>query len=509
MAGRALFTTLSVMAGAWLLTSCGGAADDTGDLPPSPPPPAKTWTRPANLTDNISPDGQHAAYPQVAMDANGNALVVWQQVDVGGTYGQIFVSEYRNGSWTHPASLTDNISPDGQYAADPQAAMDANGNALVVWGQNDGTANCGGNACTQIFVSEYRNGSWTHPASLTDNISPDGQGAQAPQVAMDANGNAVVVWKQGDGATQQIFTSEYRGGKWTHPANLSDNISPDGRYAFYYPQVAMGDNGDAVVVWVQDSGTYAQTFVSEYRNGSWTHPASLTDNISPDGQGAQAPQVAMDANGNAVVVWKQGDGTTNCSGSICFQIFLSEYRNGSWAHPANLTDHISPDGQHAFAPQVAIDTNGNAVVVWGQHDGTTNCAGSTCYQIFLSEYHKGSWTHPASLTDNISPDGQHAQGPQVAMDAKGNALVVRAQGDGTTICAGSACDQIFASEYRNGSWTHPADLTDHISLNGQNAGSPQLAMDANGNAVVVWAQDDGTANCGGSACAQIFASEYR
>jgi len=49
---------------------------------------------------------------------------------------------------------------------------------------------------------------WHHPISLSDNISPDGQNASVPQVAMDNNGNAIIAWKQYDGTYYQIFKSE-------------------------------------------------------------------------------------------------------------------------------------------------------------------------------------------------------------------------------------------------------------------------------------------------------------
>ncbi len=444
----------------------------------------KSWTHPASLTDNISPDGQDAKYPQAAMDDNGNVIIVWAQSD--GSFNQIFKSEYRNGAWTHPASLADNISPDGQGAFYPQVAMDNNGNAVIAWHQSDGTKE-------QIFKSEYRNGAWTHPASLADNISPDGQHAESPQVAMDNNGNAVIVWYQVDnvGTNWQIFKSEYRNGAWTHPASLTDNISPDGQTA-YSSQVAMDNNGNAVIVWYQvdNGGTNWQIFKSEYRNNAWTHPADLADNISPDGQNASGPQVAMDNNGNAVIVWCQSDGSFNN------QIFKSEYRNNAWTHPSSLTDNISPDGQYASSPQVAMDNNGNAVIVWQQNDGANG-------QIFKSEYRSGAWTHPADLTDNISPD-EDAGAPEAAMDDNGNAVIVWDQ----YIDTDNINIHIFKSEYRNGAWTHPASLTDNISPDpGQeDASSPQAAMDNNGNAVIVWQQNDGTS---ATTYNQIFKSEFR
>jgi hypothetical protein len=431
------------------------------------------WKYPSSLSDNISPDGQIAYSPQVAMDNNGNAIVTWYQSD--GAKSQIFKSEYRGGVWTHPSSLLDNISPDGQDAYGSQVAMDNNGNAIITWFQSDGTKN-------QIFKSEYRGGVWTHPSSPSDNISPDGQDAYSSRVAMDNNGNAIITWFQSDGSKNQIFKSEYRGGVWTPPSSLSDNISPDGENA-YDPQVAMDNNGNAIITWRQSDGLNLQIFKSEYRGGVWTHPSSLSDNISPDGQGTFLPQVAMDNNGNAIITWYQFDGSND-------QIFKSEYRGGVWIHPSSLSDNISPHvwNSDAYSPQVAMDSNGNAIITWYQSNGSKT-------QIFKSEYRGGVWTHPASISDNISPDGQDTDNPQVAMDNNGNAIIVWMQSDGSNW-------QIFKSESRGGAWHHPASLSDNISPDGQKASNPQVAMDNNGNAIITWYQSDGSKN-------QIFMSECR
>ncbi len=379
--------------------------------------PFLKWTHPKGLWDYISPDGQNASRPQVAMDGKGNAIIVWQQSD-GSSKSQIFKSEYRGGVWTHPGGLSDNISPDGQNAYNPQAAMDDKGNAIIVWRQGDGSKN-------QIFKSEYRGGVWTHPGGLSDNISPDGQEATSPQVAMDDKGNAIIVWQQSDGSKNQIFMSEYRGGVWTHPGGLSDNISPDGQDADN-PQVAMDNNGNAIIVWKQYEGSSSnQIFMSEYRNGVWIHPQNISDYISIVHQNAHDPQVAMDDNGNAIIVWMQNDGAND-------QIFMSEYRRGAWKHPASRSDNISPDKQSAYLPQVAMDNNENAVIVWQQIDGSKR-------QIFKSECWGGVWKHPSGLSDNISPDGQEGLGPQVAMDDNGNAIIVWQQFDGLK-------NQIFKSE---------------------------------------------------------------
>jgi hypothetical protein len=252
---------------------------------------------------------------------------------------------------------------------------------------------------------------WYYPASLADNISPVGQyDAESVQTAMDNNGNAIIVWQQYDGTNWQIFKSEYRNGVWTHPASLTDKISPDGDAS--NPKVAMDDHGNAIIIWSEYYGADYQMFKSEYRNGVWTHPISLADNFSPDSvpdsPWTLACQVAMDNNGNAIIVWAQLD-------DVKGKIFKSEYRNGTWTHPTSRTDHISLDGQWAGNPQVAMDNNGNAIIAWYQIDG-----GGTNGQIFKSEYRNGAWHHPANIADNISPDGQNTYHySQVAKDESG------------------------------------------------------------------------------------------
>jgi uncharacterized protein YheU (UPF0270 family) len=189
-------------------------------------------------------------------------------------------------------------------------AMDANGEAVIVWNQATSTE-------PQIFLSEYRDGIWAYPADLSDYISPAGQNAEAPQVAMDDLGNAIIIWRQGDTVTDRIFKSEYRNGVWTHPANISEYITPDGDSADY-PHVAMDNNGNAIIVWAQDNGK-ALLYKSEYRDGSWTHPEDINDYIGPDGENVSQPFVVMSDNGDAVIVWRQSDGVNP-------QAFMSEFR---------------------------------------------------------------------------------------------------------------------------------------------------------------------------------------
>lgn len=435
-------------------------------------PAQAAWTNPASLSDNISPDGQDVTNDFAAIDDNGDAIIVWVQSD--GANKQCFKSEYRNGVWTNPSGLSDNISPSGQDVEGAKVAMDGNGNAIIVWQQSNGTN-------TQIFKAEYRNGAWTSPSGLSDNISPDGQDATYPWVAMDDNGDALIVWTQSDGANVQIFKAEYRNGAWSYPSGLSDNISIDGTHCYSQVMASMSNNTDALIAWTQNDGAAdAQVFIAEYRNDAWTYPTGLSDNLSPDGEDAGYVDTAIDRNGNAIVTWSQSDGANTL-------VYKSEYRNGAWSNPASLSDPISPGGQNALAPDTAMSSGGDALITWWQNDGANT-------QIFIAHYNDGAWTYPSSLSDNISPDGQDASAMDVGMDDYNNGIIIWTQSNGSN-------EMAFASVYHDGAWSNPASLNDYLSPAGQDASNARIAVNGGFNAVASWVQSDG-------ANAQTFKSEY-
>ncbi len=379
--------------------------------------------------------------------------------------------------WTKPLDLYDTVSIAEGYGSDEYSvAMDRNGNAIIVWSQIEFSTH-------HIYKSEYRGGVWTHPSGFTDHIDPEEGVALAPSVAMDNNGNAIITWVQWDGTAYQIFKSEYRNGIWTHPAGLQDNISLDG-ITTGYPAVAMSDNGDAVIVWSQRQSNEpltTQIYKSEFRNGVWMHPAGFQDHISLDGLPTSDCRVAMDGSGNTIVAWQQ-DG----------HIFISEYRGGIWTHPAGPTDYISPDGGEAEKPQIAMSNNGDAIIVWDE----SNPAEYNTHS-FKSEYRGGAWKHPNDINDHIHQAGKWSSGAQAAMNDRGEAIIAYLGND-------SNDDRmVFKSEYRNERWWEPSNLDDYLSLDTIYPFTPQVAMNNQGYAVITWSQPDLTN------WYQIFKSELR
>jgi hypothetical protein len=97
-------------------------------------------------------------------------------------------------------------------------------------------------------------------------------------------------------------------------------------------------------------------------NATWQPLGALSAGTGP----ADQPQAAVDANGNAVFVWRRSDGTTNCSGAPCLRI---QTRSRSSAGVLSPIKALTASGRQDAFPQVAVDTNGNAVFVWQRSDG--------------------------------------------------------------------------------------------------------------------------------------------
>jgi len=121
----------------------------------------------------------------------------------------------------------------------------------------------------------------------------------------------------------------------------------------------------------------------------------------------------VDSNGNAVAVWQQLDGTRN-------NIWANRYVAGVGWGTAELIE--TDNAGDAYKPQVAVDSSGNTVAVWRQWDGTR-------YNIWSNRYIPGFGWGTATLieTDNAGD----ASSPQVAVDSSGNAVAVWKQYDGT------------------------------------------------------------------------------
>jgi hypothetical protein len=250
--------------------------------------PASGWTPPSRLDPA---DHQEAVEPQVAMDGSGNAVASWEQYNGSGDHA--WANIYTDAGGWGGAVLLDQGNPGNGYT--PQAAFDANGNAVAVWYRDDG-------APSSVWANTYSPKYGWQPPTLIERSSASN--AYAPQVAVDPSGNALAVWYEQDGALYNIWGNSYspKGG-WGRETLLERDDAGSARE----PRLAMDGSGNAIAVWEQSNGTRINIWASRHAVGSdWETPSLLeTDNAGD----AHTPVVSMNGGGEAFAVWHQTEGT--------------------------------------------------------------------------------------------------------------------------------------------------------------------------------------------------------
>jgi hypothetical protein len=377
-------------------------------------------------------------------------------------------------------------------AEGPEIAFDANGDAFAIWYQSDGTRN-------QIWANRYTPAGWQTPQLLSSGLGD----AYQPHIALDANGLVIAVWAQTDGTNYNIWARPYAEGVWGTPELIETELGNA-----FSPRVAFDAASNAIVVWSQTvgglSGIHTNRFT--YTSNTWGSATTIDGGVGP----AYQPQVAVLPGGWVVAVWIQNVGGLD-------HIFTNTFNGTGWS-TADVLDSNNNGG--TVAPHLAADANGNAIAVWSQGDGVK-------FNAYTSRFSAGSWGLVELLeTSNVS----YATAPRIAMNAAGNAVAVWLEdemdntnvwarhytagvGWGTTVLIDSplgygadspnvAIDPaghataiwpfrgyIYANHFTAGTGWGTPEKLETV-IGG--LGSRNVAMDVNGNAIAVWGQSDGT-----------------
>jgi hypothetical protein len=284
--------------------------------------------------------GGGAEEPQLAVNANGDAVAVWYQFD--GINDVIEAASLpAGGTWSAPQRL----SMPGGDCYGPHVAIDANGAATVVWYRYNGGVPPG------IVQAATRSagGVWTMPQSLS--TAP--QDSSEPQVASDPRGDVTAVWSSFNGSTDVIEAATLpAGGGWSSAYQLSTGGDADA------PQVAIDGQGTATAVWEWDSSDGLSALVqaaTQAAGGNWSVPAA----ISLAGQDAGEPQIAADAAGDVAAVWYRFNGLADVIEAA------TRPAGGSWSASEQLS------GGDAYQPQIALWASGKAAAVWYLANGSS------------------------------------------------------------------------------------------------------------------------------------------
>jgi hypothetical protein len=290
------------------------------------------------------------------------------------------------------------------------------------------------------------------------NLSESGFTGESPQVAADAHGDVTAVWGRGGGGDYAVQTATRpAGGAWQVPVTLSEaGVDAGGA------QVADDPEGEAVAVWdtfPMPPATAARTIQAAVRStstGIWSAPVTLATIGEPTGN----PQVSVDSHGNAVAVWEEQPVNPGP------QYIQASFRpaGGTWSAPVDISS-----GNVASRPHIVMDPEGNAIVTWLGFDSVQSA-------VRLAS--NGAWQQSVEVAAIDLTAGGSPGGPALAVDGLGDVVTAWS----STIGSGSNHVVQAATLPAGGTWQTPVDLSEA----GVDAGSPDVALNPAGEAIVIW-----------------------
>lgn len=295
--------------------------------------------------------------PAIAMDGHGNFVIVWTSHGQDGHQGGVFGQRFDASGMALGNEFQVNIYTDGnQYS--PSVAMDSDGDFVVAW-------SCPQDTRYGIFARRYNAsgealGGEQHVNTRVDGIQ------RFSAVAMDDDGDFVVTWQSDnqDGSSYGIYGQRYNASGVKQGAEFQVNTYTRGQQKA--TDVAMDSDGDFVVVWqsLQDGdgdGIYAQ------RYNALGEPIGSEFLVNTRIEGSQdAPSVHMNSAGDFLIAWNSAALDNNSGG-------VSARRYNSTGEPEGaefLVNTYTAGSQ--FSPSVAIADNKNFVIAWtseGQDGG--------------------------------------------------------------------------------------------------------------------------------------------
>lgn len=293
--------------------------------------------------------------PSVAVDAAGNAVVVWQSgQDSPDIYAQLITA----GGIPRGAAFRVHSTLSGSQRR-PVVAMAANGSFIVAW---DGA---GPGDAQGVWMRRFNAAGSPLGAEQLVNTTIAGDQLQ-PALAMTPQGAFVIVWEGAvpDDATGVAFR------RFTATAFPRDPVD---RVPYAAPQPTCSTRGSPAaalaasdvlaIAWESyacDQATFAETFsitVQRYAaSGAAQEPITLAS--ADDGALVGEPAIAYDSRDGLAAAWSRRP-----SGSVQALIEAVRLDAGGASVQAPLVVSAAQPAER-FGPQVVVDTADRAVIAW-------------------------------------------------------------------------------------------------------------------------------------------------
>lgn len=361
----------------------------------------KGWdAEPQKLAINES--GGYPVGAKLALAANGRGLAVWTQIAEAD--GDTWAAEYHEHAFGQPRRIDQENTGDAQ---DPVIAVDANGDGIAAWTQDDGN--------TSIWVNRFSvMGGWGTAEALELGagamMMTGNEQASAPRVAVDEHGRANVVWT--NTSLNEAAPPSYSAWvarfdpmmmRWRSATRLDTSMSG-------FPEIALFGEDRSLAIWPRTGmdGRVAIRSSTQAADGRWSDSMNVAA-VDSEFTAVQ-PRLAVSDSGAGAAVWTQFRG-----GSV--QVWANRY-DGAAERWGNAMQLRSIDSATSPQPQLAVDSNGDGFGIWNEVRGTAR-------EIRVERLQADAGFTGGVIVSRDTTATPPANSPvQIAIDGQGNAVAI-------------------------------------------------------------------------------------
>ena len=328
------------VAGAGLCLSLGMLDDGLAQAPT--PVGAEFQVNTHSASDQIS--------PSIAMDNNGDFVIVWRSYGQDGSNNGIYAKRYDAAGVAQGEEFQVN-SYTTSYQTTPSIAMDNDGDFVITWSSSGQDGSRLGVYAQRYDASGASQGSEFQVSTYTTYH-------QWPaSIAMDSDGDFVITWSSDgqDGSGYGIYAQRHDARGVAQGEEFQVNTYTTGYQ--WFPCIAMDNDGDFVIAWMSDGqdgsdyGIYAQRYNASGVSQGAEFQVNSHTNFSQSN-----PSIAMDNDGDFIITWdsNEQDGSS-------WSVYAQHYNAAGVSQNANFQVNTYTTSSQT-RPSIAMDNQGDFVI---------------------------------------------------------------------------------------------------------------------------------------------------
>ncbi|MBN2207539.1 MAG: fibronectin type III domain-containing protein, partial [Candidatus Aminicenantes bacterium] len=313
---------------------------------------AGSWGNVTNISTPLYIGEQSG--PEIDMDTNGDFVVSFQARISSGNY-EMVSRKYSGGSFA-PYENVSRTSNGGSIGGG--IMIDPTTNDYYVAYQDDWERPTEDATYWGIYLDRKPGGTgfWTGAGRIPDETNR----SYFPENRMNAKGHAFVIWdnRAAAGISHVWFSENKKPADklaWSACYDVSGDTGTADNYGFAYPRLAVDDDDNVYICWLQNIGNW-EAFLRKRIRNKWLG----RENVSKTpGKSAHSTVAANHKTGEIYLAWAENT-TTGWS------IFMKTYTNQNaqkmwkWSEAYNMT----PDAQTSDYPTLYADASGGIHLVY-------------------------------------------------------------------------------------------------------------------------------------------------